>query len=81
MKICDLTSGTGQLSQSFADLKDRWVEAKEHWHDDVRRQFEQTHLAEIPTRLTQLLAAAQRLAEVLEKADKDLGDYQESEGS
>jgi hypothetical protein len=80
MKICDLSSATGQLSQAFGDLKDRWVEAKEHWNDDVRRQFEQAHLAEIPTRLTQLFAAAQRLAEVLEKADKELGDHEEASG-
>lgn len=73
MKICDLGSGCGQLTQAFADLKDRWKEAKEHWNDDVRQQFEQTHLAEIPTRLTQLLGAAQRLAEVLEKAGKECG--------
>jgi hypothetical protein len=79
MRICDLSSGTGQLTQAFADLKDRWKEAKEHWNDDVRRQFEQTHLAEIPTRLTQLLGAAQRLAEVLEKAGKDCGEEHSEE--
>lgn len=77
MKICDLNSGVAQLTQALADLKDRWTESKEHWNDDVRRQFEQTHLAEIPTRLTQLLSAAQRLAEVLEKAGKDCGDQED----
>ena len=77
MRICDLNSGVAQLTQALADLKDRWTESKEHWNDDVRRQFEQTHLAEIPTRLTQLLSAAQRLAEVLDKAGKDCGDQEE----
>jgi len=77
MRICDLNSGVGQLTQAFADLKDRWIESKQHWNDDVRRQFEQNQLSEIPTRLAQLLGAAQRLAEVLEKADKDCGDHEE----
>ena len=77
MRICDLNSGVAQLTQALADLKDRWTESKEHWNDDVRRQFEQTHLAEIPTRLTQLLSAAQRLAEVLDKAGKDCGDQED----
>jgi hypothetical protein len=79
MRICDLNSGVGQLTQAFSDLKDRWSEAKSHWNDDVRKQFEATHLAEIPTRLTQLLGAAQRLAEVLDKAAKDCGDEEAGE--
>jgi hypothetical protein len=78
MRICDLNSGVGQLTQAFSDLKDRWVESKQHWNDDVRCQFEQNQLNEIPTRLAQLLGAAQRLAEVLEKADKDCGDHEEA---
>lgn len=78
MRICDLNSGVGQLTQAFADLKDRWKESKEKWNDDVRRHFEQNQLNEIPARLTQLLGAAGRLAEVLDRAAKDCGDHEEA---
>jgi hypothetical protein len=74
MKISDLSSGVGQLTQSYAKLNECWVEVKDSWNDGVRREFEETHLAEIPLRVRQVLSAAQRLAEVLDQARRDLDD-------
>jgi hypothetical protein len=61
MKVCDLNTGLGQLSQAMSHLKDRWAEAKTHWQDDASRQFEKQYLAELPMRMQQI-QAAHRLA-------------------
>jgi hypothetical protein len=74
MKICDLNSGVGQLTLAFSELKERWAETKTQWTDDTMRQFEKKHLQEIPSRVQLLLAAAQRLGEVLQAAERDLND-------
>lgn len=74
MKICDLNTGVGQLTQAFSELKERWGETKAQWNDEAMRQFEKKHLEEIPGRIQMLLAAAQRLSEVLQKAERDLSD-------
>jgi hypothetical protein len=74
MKVCDLNSGLGQLAQALSHLKERWNEAKTHWHDDTSRQFEQNHLHEVPVRMQRVMQAAQRLAAVLDAAERELGD-------
>jgi len=74
MKICDLNSGIGQLTQAFTEFKERLADVKTHWNDDTSRQFETAHLQEIPLHLQQMLMAAQRLAEVLEKAQRECDD-------
>jgi hypothetical protein len=74
MRICDLGTGVGQLSHALSDLKERWLEAKASWNDDVRRQFEEKYLSEIPTQLQQVILAAQRLSDTVQRAEKDLGD-------
>jgi len=77
VRICDLNSGLGQLSHAFSQLKDRLAETKSSWDDGTRRQFEQNHLNEIPARMQLLVAAVQRLSEVLEKAERDCEDQPE----
>jgi hypothetical protein len=74
MRNCDLNTGLGQLTHAFAELKDRWAETKEQWRDQAREQFEQTHLAPIPSRLQLLVAAVHRLSEALEAAEQELDD-------
>ena len=77
MKICDLNTGLGQLAQAMSHLKERWNDAKTQWHDDTSRQFEQAHLHEVPIRLQRVAQAAQRLAAILEAAERELGDRPE----
>jgi len=74
MSLCDLQTGLGQLAQAQSRLREQWTEAKTHWHDHSSRQFEEAHLREIPARLQLLVAAAQRLAAVLEQAERECGD-------
>jgi uncharacterized protein YukE len=77
MRVCDLNSGVGQLTQAYSDLKDRWIEAKATWNDETSQAFQSEHLAELPDRLQQLLAAAQRLSSVVEKAEQECGEARE----
>ena len=80
MRIADLDSGLGQLAHAFAELEVRWARAQEHWHDDASRQFEELHLAPIPTRLKLLVAAAQNLNATIAEAVAELDD-RDTEGS
>lgn len=77
MKTCDLNSGLGQLNHAFSQLKDRLAETRSVWDDQTRKQFEAEYLNEVPARLQQLVAAVQRLGEVLEKAERDCDDRPE----
>jgi hypothetical protein len=79
LTICDLNSGQGQLAHAFAKLKERLVEIKTDWNDGTLQQFEATHLAPIPARLQQLMAAVQRLSETLAIAERDCEDRPETE--
>lgn len=74
MRICDLNTGLGQLSQAMANLKARWADAKTHWHDESSRQFEKTHLSDLPARMQHVVQAAQRLSSALEAAERELSD-------
>jgi hypothetical protein len=55
------------------------VGIKTDWNDGTLQQFEATHLAPIPARLQQLLAAVQRLSETLAIAERDCEDRPETE--
>lgn len=77
MKVVDLNTGLARLTHAFSDLKDRWAETKEVWTDDVSRDFEKTQLQPILPHLQLLTAAAQRLLEVVAKAEKECEDRPE----
>jgi hypothetical protein len=74
MKVCDLNTGLGQMAQALSHLKECWGQTQEHWRDDMARQFEQTHLHDVPIRLQRVAQAAQRLAAVIDAAERELGD-------
>jgi len=74
MRICDLNSGLGQLSQAYGKLKERLVETREVWRDDAFRKFDQQRMNEIPSKLQVLAAAVNRLAEVLGEAERECGE-------
>ena len=77
MRVIDLNTGLARLTQAFSDLKDRWRDTKDVWNDDVSREFEQTQLQPILPHLQLLTAAAQRLLEVVGKAEKECEDKPE----
>jgi len=74
MRHCDLVSGLGRLKHAAAELREHWQAAKEVWTDQVSRDFEKNHLQQLPAQVTQVVAAVQQLADVLEQAEKELED-------
>jgi hypothetical protein len=74
MRICDLHTGAVRLTRAAKKLRDRWAAAKEHWDDQNRRDFEQNHLEPLTPDITLTLAAVQRLAEMLERAERECSD-------
>ena len=72
MKVCDLISGVGRLQKSTTRLKERWLDAKQHWQDGNAKQFQEEHLQPLGPQITLAAAAIHRLSEVLEKAEREL---------
>ncbi len=71
MRICDLVTGMGQLKRGAAQLKDRWMETKMSWSDETSRKFEKEHLNHLAPQITLTVATIHRLADLLEKAERD----------
>lgn len=76
MRHCDLATGTSRIQRAASKLKDRWNDAKEHWNDQARYDFEKNYLQQLAPQITLTLAAIHELTEVLQKAEKDLEDEQ-----
>lgn len=76
MKNCDLVTGIGRIQRAAAQLKEKWLDTRSHWDDKARRDFEKNHLQSLPSQITMVVAAVHELAEVLEKAEKELEDPQ-----
>ena len=74
MKISDLQSGVGQLQRETKRLRDAWLETKQHWRDAASREFEEKYLQPLIPNIKLALAAVHELAEVVEKAERELGD-------
>ena len=74
MRVCDLNSGLGQLSQAYSKLRDRLVETREVWKDAAFEQFDRERLNEIPARLQRLTSAVNALIEVVDRAERECGE-------
>lgn len=77
MRVCDLSTGVGRMAHAFTKLKEQWGTIKSQWKDDASRHFEETHLKPIPPQMLFMQGAVQRLAEVVERAAKELDDRAE----
>lgn len=77
MRICDLQTGSLQLTRAVKGLREAWLESAEHWQDGNRKVFERDHLEPLPPQVRLLLAGVQRLADVLEDAERECRDDDE----
>ena len=71
MKIADLTTGSAKLAASYKAMRLHWENAKEHWHDDNPLRFEENYLDPLEPQVTAALEAIGRLAEVLNRAQRE----------
>ncbi len=67
----DLVSGATKLSESLKNLMLHWQETKDQWQDVASRRFEEDHLAPLEPKVHLTLDAISRLADVLERAQRD----------
>ncbi len=74
MKICDFQTGIGRLQRDTKKLKDKWHETKVHWKDKSSVEFEQQYLQPLMPNVKLGLAAVYELAEIMDEAEKELGD-------
>jgi hypothetical protein len=74
MKTCDLTSGVGRMKQATKILREQWLLTREVWADETARKFEEQYLQPLLPQMQLTLAAVNRFAEVMEKAEKECGD-------
>ena len=78
MRCCDLVTGLSRMKRSTAKLKEKWLEMKAHWDDKASQDFEKNFLQTLPPQITLAAAAVHELRDVIEQAEKDLGDDQSS---
>lgn len=74
MKTCDLTTGVGRLKRATKMLREQWLLTREVWTDENARKFEEQYLQPLLPQMQLTLAAVNRFAEVMEKAEKECGD-------
>jgi hypothetical protein len=52
-------------------LREKWTDFEGHWKDRVRQEFEEKYLAELQERVRSTMDAMDRLAEVIDRAERD----------
>jgi hypothetical protein len=71
MIVGDLVTGAAKLSDAIKNLQMHWEETKEQWQDAACRRFEEEHLAPLEPQVHLTLDAIARLADVLERAQRE----------
>lgn len=66
-----IDAGQTKLAHSMKSLRESWDVAQEHWRDRVRVEFEEKYLREMEDRVRSTLGAMERLAELLNRAERD----------
>ncbi len=74
MRICDLHTGSIQMTRAAKDLREQWNETSENWKDKNHEDFDAKYVQPLGPQVTLLLAAVNSLSEVLERAERELED-------
>jgi hypothetical protein len=67
----DLGNERAKLHDRMKDLTVLWVELIREWNDPVRREFEETHWAELQARVQAALRAMDRMDHVIRQTRQD----------
>jgi hypothetical protein len=73
MKSWDLTSGSKKLELGLESLTTAGAEVEQYWNDEAYRKFQENYIAPLEPKVGMLLDAIQRLAEVLNSAERHCG--------
>lgn len=71
MIVGDLVSGAGRLAEAMKDLNAQWEQTKEQWRDIASQRFEKDHLADLEPLVRLTFDAVSRLAETLDRAQRE----------
>jgi hypothetical protein len=71
MIVGDLVSGSGKLAEALKNLQLQWTTTNEAWRDSAAKKFEENHLAPLQPYVRLTLDAISRLAETLERAQRE----------
>jgi hypothetical protein len=74
MRVGDLSSGASKLANAIKQLNIKWESAAEGWHDVRAKAFHKDHIDPLTPRIKETLDALGRLAEVLDRAIRDVSD-------
>ncbi|MGA1618789.1 MAG: hypothetical protein EBS83_07815 [Planctomycetia bacterium] len=75
MSSCDLSSGAAKLALAVKHLGIKWDQATDTWNDATAKQFHEEFLVPLTPEVKQMLEAIGRLAEILDRAERDVGDH------
>lgn len=78
MANAKVTAGATRLKQTIRALNDRWMLTEPTWSDDVRRRFEERHLAPLSPAVEAAVIGLQKLADVLDQVRRDCSDRSET---
>lgn len=74
MRICDLNTGAMQLTKSAKRLREQWEKTRSLWVDQNAIDFERDVLLSLAPQLTMTLAVVNRMAQLLELAERECWD-------
>jgi uncharacterized protein YukE len=74
MKVGDLSSGASKLANALKQMNLKWEAAKETWNDGRAKAFHKDHIDPLLPAVKETLDALGRLAEVLDRAARDVSD-------
>lgn len=74
MRPSDLSGGAAKLANAAKQLNIKWEAAQETWDDARSRSYHETHIEPLLPAVKETLDALGRLAEVLDRACRDVAD-------
>jgi hypothetical protein len=66
-----MSAGSARLNFALKTMRERWVETKAYWADQVARDFEKNHLRPLDEQSVTAIRGMEKLAEVLNKVRHD----------
>ena len=75
MKVGDLSSGAAKLANALKQLNIKWKSATDTWRDGRARSFHKENIEPLLPAVKETLDALGRLAEVLDRASRDVSEH------
>lgn len=74
MRAGDLSSGASKLANALKQLNLKWDAATDTWNDGRAKTFHKDHVEPLLPAVKDMLDALGRLAEVFDRAERDVSD-------